>query len=228
MSFVHLHLHTEYSLLDGAIRINDLPAAIKAMGMSACAITDHGAMYGIIGFYNACLKEKIKPIIGCEFYVARRTRHDKENAADSYPYHLILLAKNNTGFRNLMKLNSVAFVEGYYYKPRVDREILEKYSEGLIALSACLAGEIPRSFMDRNPAAAMEAALYYDRIFGRDNFYLELQNNGVPEQTAVNAALIDLSNRTGIPWWQRTTAIISKKAMPRRMRSCFACRRRNE
>ncbi|MHB1453715.1 MAG: DNA polymerase III subunit alpha [Saccharofermentanales bacterium] len=199
MSFVHLHLHTEYSLLDGAIRINDLPAAVKAMGMNSCAITDHGAMYGIIDFYNACLKEKIKPIIGCEVYVSRRSRHDKETSSDNYPYHLILLARNNTGFRNLMKLDSLAFIEGYYYKPRVDREILEKYSEGLIALSACLGGEIPRLLMDRNPAAAEEAAIYYDRIFGRDNFYLELQNNGVAEQTAVNAALVDISNRTGIP-----------------------------
>mgnify|MGYP000999286609 CR=1 FL=1 len=199
MSFVHLHLHTEYSLLDGAIRIKSLPAALKAMGMNACAITDHGSMYGIIDFYNACIKEKIKPIIGCEIYVARRSRFDKEAAFDSDPYHLILLAKDKDGFRNLMKLDSLAFIEGFYSKPRIDRELLEKYSSGLIALSACLGGEIPGLIMLGDINSARETAVYYDNVFGRGNFYLELQNNGIPEQTAVNAAMIEISNETGIP-----------------------------
>lgn len=199
MSFVHLHLHTEYSLLDGAIRIKSLPSALKEMGMNACAITDHGAMYGVVDFYNACIKEKIKPIIGCEIYVARRSRFDKDAALDSHPYHLILLAKTNEGLKNLMKLDSLAFVEGFYNKPRVDRESLEMYSSGLIALSACLGGEVPGRVLEGDPAGAREVAKYYDRIFGRGNFYIELQSNGIPEQTQVNAALISISNETGIP-----------------------------
>lgn len=199
MNFVHLHLHTEYSLLDGAIRIDSLPSALKKMGMNSCAITDHGVMYGVADFYTACVKEGIKPIIGSEMYVAKRTRHDREVAFDAHSYHLILLAKNDIGFKNLMKLNSLGFIEGHFYKPRIDRQLIEKYSEGLIALSACLGGEIPRLILDNNLEGAKEAALYYDKIFGRDNFYLEIQNNGIPEQTPVNSALIKISNETGIP-----------------------------
>ncbi|MHB1483179.1 MAG: DNA polymerase III subunit alpha [Saccharofermentanales bacterium] len=199
MSFVHLHLHSEYSLLDGAIRIKSLPKSIKDMGMDACAITDHGSMFGIIDFYNACLKEKIKPILGCEVYVASRGRDDKEVSYDKDQYHLILLAKDNIGFQNLMKLVSIGYTEGFYYKPRVDHMVLEKYSEGLIALSACLSGEISQAVLAHDPQKAKETALFYDRIFGRGNFYLELQQNGIPEQNIVNAALVNLSNQTGIP-----------------------------
>jgi len=199
MSFVHLHLHSEYSLLDGAIRIKDLPKSIKAMGMDACAITDHGSMFGVIDFYNACKKENIKPILGCEVYVAQRDRTDKEASLDKDQYHLILLAKDNTGFKNLMKLVSSGYTEGFYYKPRVDHGILEKYSEGLICLSACLGGEIPQAILSREPQKAKDIALFYDRIFGRGNFYLELQQNGIPEQNIVNTALLNISNQTGIP-----------------------------
>lgn len=199
MSFVHLHLHSEYSLLDGAIRIKDLPGSLKAMGMDACAITDHGSMFGIIDFYNACRKEKIKPILGCEVYVAQRGIENKEAAYDKDQYHLILLAKNETGFKNLMKLVSAGYTEGFYYKPRVDHRILEQYAEGLIALSACLGGEIPQAVLSHDMTKAKETALFYDRIFGRGNFYLELQQNGILEQNTVNTALVNLSNQTGIP-----------------------------
>lgn len=199
MSFVHLHLHSEYSLLDGAIRIKGLPGSIKKMGMDACAITDHGSMFGIIDFYNACLKENIKPILGCEVYVAQRGRENKEVSFDKDQNHLILLAKDNTGFRNLMKLVSIGYTEGFYYKPRVDHPALEKYSEGLIAMSACLSGEIPQAVLSHDTQKAKEIAIYYDRVFGRGNFYLELQQNGIREQNLVNTALVNLSNQTGIP-----------------------------
>jgi len=199
MSFVHLHLHSEYSLLDGAIRIKDLPKSIKEMGMDACAITDHGSMFGVIDFYNACRKENIKPILGCEVYVAQRRCTDKEASVDKDQFHLILLARDNTGFKNLMKLVSIGYVDGFYYKPRVDHAILEKYAEGLICLSACLGGEIPQAVLARETERARETALFYDRIFGRGNFFLEIQQNGIPEQSIVNTALVNLSNQTGIP-----------------------------
>ncbi len=199
MSFVHLHLHSEYSLLDGAIRIKSLPQSIKEMGMDACAITDHGSMFGVIDFYNACRKENIKPILGCEVYVAQRERTDKEVTFDKEQNHLILLAKNQIGFKNLMKLVSAGYVEGFYYKPRVDHTILEKYSEGLICLSACLGGEIPQAILSHDTDKAKEIALFYDRIFGRGNFFLEVQQNGIHEQGIVNAAIVNLSNQTGIP-----------------------------
>ena len=147
MSFAHLHLHTEYSLLDGACRINDLVKRVKELGQNGVAITDHGVMYGVINFYKACKKEGIKPIIGCEVYVSQRKHTDKVSEFDRENRHLVLLCENETGYRNLMKLDSLAWTEGYYYKPRVDIEMLEKYHEGLIALSACLAGEIPRALV---------------------------------------------------------------------------------
>jgi DNA polymerase-3 subunit alpha len=199
MDFVHLHLHTEYSLLDGAIRIKTLPKAIKEMGMTSCAITDHGSMFGVIDFYNACKKEGIKPILGCEVYVAARGRHDKEVNLDKDSYHMILLAKDETGFKNLIKLVSIGYVEGFYYKPRIDIEILKEHSDGIIALSACLAGEIPRCIMQHETAKAREKAVFFDELFGRGNFYLELQENKIHEQNIVNAALINISNTTGIP-----------------------------
>ncbi len=199
MAFTHLHLHTEYSLLDGAIRLRDLPARLKELGMDTCAITDHGVLYGVIDFYNACVKAGIKPIIGCEMYVAPRSHTDKEAGLDKEPGHLILLAENEQGYRNLMKLDSVAFLEGFYYRPRIDHELLRQHHEGIIALSACLSGEIPQAILARDLERARELALEYDALFGRGNFFLEIQENSIPEQNLVNSALIQISRDTGIP-----------------------------
>jgi len=197
--FVHLHNHTAYSLLDGACRLDKLIAKAKEENMSALAITDHGVMYGVVDFYKACKKAGIKPIIGCEVYVAPNSRFDKRPNIDDSPYHLVLLAKNTTGYKNLIKLVSIAWLEGFYYKPRVDRELLAQYSEGLIALSACLAGEIPSLLMANKYKEAKESALWHQNIFGPDNFYLELQNHGLHEQVRVNAQLAQISAETGIP-----------------------------
>ena len=173
---MHLHVHTEYSLLDGACRIRDLPARIREMGQTAVAITDHGVMYGAIDFYRACKAEGIHPIIGCEVYVARRTRFDKIHEYDAESRHLVLLCKNETGYRNLSYMVSQAFVEGFYIKPRIDLDLLRQHSEGLIALSACLAGEIPKRLVNGDYDGAKEYALTMQEIFGEDNFYLELQD----------------------------------------------------
>ncbi len=197
--FVHLHLHTEYSLLDGATRIKELMSYIKELGMDSIAITDHGVMYGVVDFYKEARANGIKPILGCEIYTAMRTRHDKENKLDSEQGHLVLLAKNNLGYKNLMKIVSIGFVEGFYYKPRVDFETLEKYSEGIIALSACLGGQIPRAILQGNYEKAKEYANKYKSIFGKENFYLELQDNKLEEQSLVNQKLIKLSNELDIP-----------------------------
>ena len=199
MAFVHLHVHTEYSLLDGACRINGLLEHVKNLGQKAVAITDHGVMYGVIDFYKAAKKMGIKPIIGCEVYVAKRTRHDKMHEFDRENRHLVLLCKNQVGYRNLIALVSKGFTEGFYNNPRVDFELLEKHSDGLIALSACLAGEIPREISRDNYQGAKEAALRYERIFGKGNFYLELQDHGLNEQKYVNPYIIRLSKETGIP-----------------------------
>ena len=198
--FVHLHVHSEYSLLDGANRIKDLPVRAKELGMDAMAITDHGVMYGVIDFYKACKKEGIKPIIGCEVYVAQenRSRFDKEPNIDNKYNHLILLAKDNQGYKDLSKLVSIGFVEGYYYKPRIDLEVLEKYHEGLICQSACLAGSISQAIMAGNMQKAEEIALWYKNVFGED-YYLEIQNNGVKEQVMVNQKIIELSRKLDIP-----------------------------
>ncbi len=197
--FVHLHLHSEYSLLDGACRISDIPKRAKAEGHTAVAITDHGVMYGAVEFYKACVAEGVKPIIGCEVYVAPRTRFDKTYNEDSESGHLVLLCKNETGYKNLIKMVSRSFTEGFYIKPRVDKELLREYSEGLIALSACLAGRIPRLIVsDRTDEAETEVRELAE-IFGKDNFYLEIQQHGISEQTKVNAVLRLISERTGIP-----------------------------
>ena len=196
--FVHLHVHSEYSLLDGANRIKDLPKVAKEMGMDAIAITDHGVMYGAIEFYKACKEEGIKPIIGCEVYVAPRTRFDKESGIDNKYNHLILLAKNNNGYKNLSKLVSIGFTEGYYYKPRIDLEVLEKYHEDLICCSACLAGSVPQAILDGNMEKAEETALWYKNLFG-DDYYLEIQTNTLKEQTLVNQKLVELSRKLDIP-----------------------------
>ena len=199
MAFAHLHVHTEYSLLDGACRMERLLDAAKEMGQTAVAITDHGCMYGVVEFYKAAKKRGIQPILGCEVYVARRTRFDKVHELDGENRHLVLLCENETGYHNLLALVSKAWVEGFYSKPRVDLDLLREYHEGLIALSACLAGEIPRALTRGDYEGAREAALRYEGIFGRGNFYLELQDHGMAEQKRINPQLIRLSRETGIP-----------------------------
>lgn len=199
MDFVHLHVHTEYSLLDGSAKISKLIKKAREHNMSALAITDHGSMYGVIEFYKKCKENNIKPIIGCEVYIAPRGRFKKEGSIDSENYHLVLLAKNNNGYKNLMKIVSSAFVEGFYYKPRTDYEFLKENSNDLVALSACLGGEVQALLLQGNYEEAKKKALLYDDIFGRGNFYLELQNHGFEEQIKVNKELIKLSNETGIP-----------------------------
>ena len=200
MPFTHLHVHTEYSLLDSSNKIKEYVAQVKALGMDSAAITDHGVMYGVIDFYKAAKEAGIKPIIGCEVYVAPGSRFDREaGASDDRYYHMVLLAENNTGYANLVKLVSRGFTEGYYYRPRVDLELLSEYHEGLIALSACLAGEIPRCILRDDYQAAKTAALRLSGIFGPGNFYLELQDHGIPEQKKVNAQLLRLSEETGLP-----------------------------
>lgn len=196
--FTHLHTHTEFSLLDGACRIEQLVCKAKSLGMQSLAITDHGNMYGAVNFYKACKKEKIKPIIGCEVYVAPRTRFDKEKVLDKDYNHLILLCENETGYKNLIKMVSKSFIEGFYFKPRIDRDLLERYHEGLICLSACLAGEIPQALLQKDYEKAKSTALWYNDIFGEGNYYLELQNHGLPEQRIVNEGVKRLARETGI------------------------------
>ena len=199
MAFTHLHVHSEYSLLDGACRINPMLDKIKSMGQTSVAITDHGVMYGVIDFYKAAKAKGIKPIIGCEVYVAPRSRFDKVHGLDSDRYHLILLCKNETGYQNLLKLVSSAWVDGFYTKPRVDREILEKYHEGLIALSGCLFGEVAQKILSRNIDDAKEAARWYKNTFGADNYYLEVQNHGMVEEKEVLDGIVTISRELNIP-----------------------------
>ena len=199
MAFVHLHTHTEYSLLDGSNKIKNYVARVKELGMTSAAITDHGVMYGVIDFYKECKNQGINPIIGCEIYVAPNSRFDREtNSGEDRYYHMVLLAENNIGYQNLIKIVSIGFTEGYYYRPRVDVETLEKYHEGIIALSACLAGEIPRYLVRGFYEEAKETALKYERIFGKGSFFLELQDHGIPAQKTVNAQLLRMSEETGI------------------------------
>ena len=200
MNFTHLHVHTEYSLLDGASKIKELVARTKELGMDSIAITDHGVMYGVIDFYRACREVGIKPIIGCEVYVAPGSRFDREvgRGEDRY-YHLVLLAENDLGYHNLMKIVSRGFTEGYYYKPRVDMEVLREFHEGVIALSACLAGEVAVQIRRGFLAEAREAALRYLDIFGEGNYFLELQDHGIPDQTVVNTELLKMHEELGIP-----------------------------
>lgn len=198
MGFVHLHLHTEYSLLDGAIRIDKLVEKVKKDGMKAVAITDHGNMFGAVELYKKCIAEGIKPIIGCEVYVAPRSRFDKQGKIDSEPNHLILLAMNNTGYQNLVKLCSLGYTEGFYYKPRIDMDVLKKYNEGIICLSACLAGELARKIVNGNIQGAKETIEKFIGIFGKDRYFLEVQDNKLREQILVNQNLITLSKEFGI------------------------------
>ena len=199
MSFTHLHLHTEYSLLDGSGKIMELVLRAKELGMDSLGITDHGVMYGVIDFYRACLSQGIKPIIGCEVYLAPNSRLDREpSATDERYYHLVLLAENNEGYQNLMKIVSQGFIDGFYYKPRIDKDVLKKYSQGIIALSACLGGEVAMNLRRGFYEEAKIAALSYRDIFGEDNFFLELQDHGISEQKTVNQGLIRMSQETGI------------------------------
>src|ERR671936_378249 len=198
MSFVHLHTHSEYSLLDGASRTSDMVRLASESGMPALALTDHGALYGAVEFYLAAKAAGIKPILGQEMYIATRSHLQKEGRADRDPYHLILLVKDLTGYRNLIALSSLGHLEGYYYRPRVDKELLARHREGLICLSGCLGGEVANRILDGDLAGAESAALEYQRIFG-DDYFLEIQDHGMPEQARVNESLAGISNRTGIP-----------------------------
>ena len=199
MSFVHLHLHTEYSLLDGVCRIRDLMERVKEVGQEAVAITDHGVMYGVIDFYKAAKAAGIKPIIGCEVYVAPRSRHDRVHGVDQEANHLVLLCENETGYQNLSYMVSQGFIDGFYGKPRVDLELLRQYHEGIIALSACLAGRVPQLLMANDYEAAKKAALELSEIFGEEHFYLELQDHRLPEQREVNLGIFRIARETGLP-----------------------------
>jgi len=198
--FVHLHNHSEFSLLDGLSKIKDMVGRAKELGMKAIAITDHGNMYGAIKFYKICIDEGIKPIIGCEIYVSRRSRHDKEAGLDTDSNHLILLAKNNVGYKNLMKIISIANLEGYYYRPRTDMELLKTHHEGLICLSSCVNGFVSEPLLQNQEETAKKRAQTLSEIFGKDNFYLEIQKHiDVKDQDALNEKLINLSQKLGIP-----------------------------
>ena len=199
LKFTHLHVHTEYSLLDGSAKIKKLAKRTKELGMDHLAITDHGSMYGVIDFYKACKNEGIKPIIGCEAYISEGSRFEKEGSRNAQYYHLVLLAENNEGYQNLIKLISLGFIEGFYYKPRIDKEILRKYSKGIICLSACLGGEIPSALLNSTYENAKELALEYNDIFGQGNFFIELQDHGMADQRRTNPLLIKISEETGIP-----------------------------
>jgi len=200
MKFTHLHVHTHYSLLDGLPKIDQLLDYVKELGMDSVAITDHGVLYGAIEFYKKAKEKGIKPIIGCEVYMAYERLEQKRPNIDDKRYHLILLAKNEVGYKNLVKIVTKAHLDGFYYKPRVDEHLLRKYSEGLIAMTACLAGRIPRLIVAKQFEAAEELALKYQEIFGKDNFYLELQDHPkIPEQKLVNETLISMSKKYGIP-----------------------------
>ena len=199
MSFIHLHVHTEYSLLDGSCKIPKLIARAKELGMEHLAITDHGNMYGVIDFYRAAKEAGINPVIGCEVYVALESRFDTQSVKGTERYHhLVLLAENNQGYANLMKIVSKGFTEGFYYKPRVDYEVLETYHEGIIALSACLAGAVASALRQGQYDLAKQEALRLSEIFGPDHFYLELQDHGIPDQTTVNQGLLRMSQETGL------------------------------
>ncbi|MDQ7795082.1 MAG: DNA polymerase III subunit alpha [bacterium] len=196
--FVHLHVHSHYSLLDGLSPVEQLARRAAEMDMSALALTDHGAMHGVVDFYKACRQEGIRPLLGCEVYVAQRTRHDRTPRQDDDPYHLVLLAENETGYRNLVQLSTRGFLEGFYYRPRVDRELLAAHSQGLIALSGCLGGELPRLLRAGERERARETALFYREVFGRESFYLELQDQGLEGQREVNAGLVALAAELGV------------------------------
>src|SRR5437870_4525656 len=203
MSFVHLHLHTEYSLLDGASRPEQLAKKVAQLGMPACAITDHGNMFGAVEFYNAMKKEQVKPIIGCEMYVAYGSRFDKAGVEDGQAdaganNHLIVLASNDAGYKNLVKLVSAGYTEGFYYKPRIDKELLREHREGLIVLSSCLKGEVSQNLAGGNYPKARDAALQYKEILGAENFFLEIQDHGIPDQQKIVPLMARLGEEVGL------------------------------
>src|SRR5437764_11630459 len=203
MSFAHLHLHTEYSLLDGASRPEELAKRVAKLGMAACAITDHGNMFGAVEFYNAMKKEHVKPIIGCEMYVAYGSRKDKAGVEDGQAdaganNHLIVLAQNNEGYKNLVKLVSAGYTEGFYYKPRIDKELLREHRQGLIVLSSCLKGEVSQSLAGGNYSKARDAALQYKEILGAENFFLEIQDHGIPDQQKIVPMMARLGEEVGL------------------------------
>ena len=197
MAFAHLHLHTEYSLLDGANRIGPLVSRLKELGFTHAAVTDHGVMYGAVDFYNACRDAGITPVIGCEVYICRN-RFEKSGAAREYS-HMILLCENNTGYQNLIKLVSAGFTEGFYYKPRIDYELLKQHTEGLICLSACLSGDLPKMLLEGRYDDAKAYALQMQELFGRDHYYIELMDHGIPEEKTVLPRLVRIAQETGIP-----------------------------
>ena len=197
-SFTHLHLHTEYSLLDGACRIKPLMKRLKEIGQTSVAITDHGVMCGAVDFYREAKANGIKPIIGCEVYVAPRSMEDKVFGYDNKNYHLVLLCKNEQGYKNLIKLVSKSYIDGFYFKPRIDRELLEEYHEGLIALSACLGGEIPQKLLNDDYNGALETAKYYCNLFGKENYYIELQNHGIPQEIENLPKLKAIAKEVGV------------------------------
>lgn len=199
MAFVHLHVHSEYSLLDGACRLKKLVKAAKKHDFPAVCVTDHGNMYAAVEFYKIAKKEGVKPIIGCEAYVAPRSRHDKTPEFDRESRHMVLLCENNKGYQNLIAMVSKAWTEGFYNKPRIDDELLEQYHEGLICLSACLAGELPRRLLAGDYEGAKQKALYYESVFGKGNYYIEIQDHGIEEQRLTNPQLIQIAKETGIP-----------------------------
>ncbi|MEE1170258.1 MAG: PHP domain-containing protein, partial [Anaerovoracaceae bacterium] len=200
MSFTHLHVHTEYSLLDGAARIKRVVKRAKELGMDSLAITDHGVMFGVVDFYKECQKQGIHPVIGCEVYTTPGSRFSKTQEADRHQNHLVLLAENQTGYNNLMKLVSLGYTEGYYYKPRIDKELMRKYSEGLICLSACLAGIVQQKLLHGDYEGAKREALEHLEIFGEGNYFLELQDQGMEEEAKIRPLMMRLHNETGIPF----------------------------
>ena len=197
--FVHLHNHTAYSLLDGASKIDTLIERALELHMPALAITDHGVMYGVVDFYKACIKAGLQPIIGCEVYVAPHSRFDKKSGIDDSPYHLVLLVENETGYHHLTKLVSEASLSGFYYKPRIDRELLSAHHDGLIALSACMAGEVAQTILKDDLEAAREAITWYRDLFGPEHYYLEIQNQGIYEQAKLNKTIAQLSRELKVP-----------------------------
>lgn len=224
MSFVHLHVHTEYSLLDGACRINGLVSRAAELGQTAVAITDHGVMYGVIDFYKAAKAAGIKPIIGCEVYVAPRSMTDRVHGIDNEAYHLVLLCENMEGYSNLSDLVSEGFLHGFYGKPRVDLALLRQHSKGLIALSACLAGGVAQRLLHQDYDDAKRYALELADIFGPEHFYLELQDHGIEEQRRVNTGLYRLARETGFRWWSPTTPTICAGRTPGCRMCCCASR----
>ena len=197
-SFAHLHVHSEFSLLDGLCKIPDLIRRTKELGMDSIAITDHGAMHGAMDFYMAARDEGVKPIVGCEFYVASRTRHDRDRKLDMSSRHLTVLAASEAGYRNLLQLATKAQLEGFYYRPRIDRELLAEHSRGLICLSGCESGEVPRAVLDGNPDDARERAAWYAEVFGKDNYFIEIQNHLRPHQAELNRTLAGVARDIGV------------------------------